>query len=76
MKDYLAGECYWRDPSEYPPPLGIKMMLLNPDGVATIGQWTPWFIAWAALPKVPRSIKEKMLSRYSSEPAWHLEDMA
>jgi hypothetical protein len=57
MKDYLAGQAIWRTPSEQTPPLGVKMLLLNPGGVCVIGTWDKWAVAWAPLPKLPEHIK-------------------
>lgn len=48
----LSGQAYWRDPKEDPPPRGVKMLLLNPGGVACIGTWdtkSGW-LAWSPLP--------------------------
>ena len=53
MKDYLAGQATWRTPEDDPPPLGVKMLLLNPGGVCVIGTWSEWAVAWAPLPRVP-----------------------
>ena len=58
MKDYLAGEATWRTPEGDPPPLGVKILLLNPGGVCVIGTWSEWAVAWAPLPRVPQHIKE------------------
>jgi hypothetical protein len=58
MKDYLAGQATWRTPEDDPPPLGVKMLLLNPGGVCVIGTWSEWAVAWAPLPRVPQHIKE------------------
>lgn len=63
---HVAGICEWRDPEEDPPPLGSKMLLLNPAGVACIGTWSQVFIAWAPLPKVPSSIKQKLDEAYEN----------
>jgi hypothetical protein len=38
----------------------MKVLLLNPSGVAVIGHWAHWAIAWAPLPKIPQHIKDKM----------------
>jgi hypothetical protein len=40
MKDYFAGEATWRTPDDDPPPLGVKILLLNPGGVCVIGTWS------------------------------------
>ena len=58
MKDYFAGEATWRTPDDDPPPLGVKILLLNPGGVCVIGTWSEWAVAWAPLPRVPQHIKE------------------
>jgi hypothetical protein len=58
MKDYLAGQATWRTPEDDPPPLGVKILLLNPGGVCVIGTWSEWAVAWAPLPRVPQHIKE------------------
>jgi hypothetical protein len=57
---YATGNAYWRDPVEEPAPRATKVLLLNPSGVAVIGHWAHWAIAWAPLPKIPRHIKDKM----------------
>ena len=63
MKDYLAGEASWRTAQEQEPPLGVKLLLLNPGGVCVVGTWDDWAVAWAPLPKVPAHIKH-ILSTY------------
>ena len=63
---HVAGECSWRDPEEDQPPLGSKMLLLNPAGVACIGTWSRVFIAWAPLPKIPMNIKLKLENSYEN----------
>jgi hypothetical protein len=57
MKDYTAGHTVWMTPKDKTPPLGSKMLLLNPGGVCVIGHWSDWAVAWAPLPKVPEHIK-------------------
>jgi hypothetical protein len=61
MKDYLAGEASWRTAQEQEPPLGVKLLLLNPGGTCVIGTWGDWALAWAPLPKVPDHIKKLLL---------------
>ena len=63
MKDYLAGEASWRTAQEQAPPLGVKLLLLNPGGTCVIGTWGDWAKAWAPLPKVPAHIKELLLEK-------------
>lgn len=58
---YAAGDTYWRNPDEDPPPLATKVLLLNPGGVAILGHWAPWAIAWAPLPKIPPPLKERII---------------
>lgn len=60
MKDYVAGEATWRTAQDEPPPLGVKMLLLNPDGVCVIGTWGPWAMAWAPLPRLPEHVKRRL----------------
>jgi hypothetical protein len=60
VKDYLAGQAIWRTPDDDQPPLGVKMLLLNPGGVCVIGTWEAWAIAWAPLPKLPDHIKDAL----------------
>ena len=55
---YIAGDAVWMTPSDKQPPLGTKMLLLNPGGVCVIGLWSDRFIAWAPLPKIPSHIKD------------------
>ncbi len=65
--NYAAGQTYWRDPVEEPPPRSAKVLLLNPSGVAVIGPWAHWAVAWAPLPKIPQSIKNKMYPPLEAE---------
>lgn len=58
---YLAGETEWRDPVVDTPPLGTKLLLMNPSGIAVFGHYDHrWCIAWAPLPKKPSWLKEKL----------------
>lgn len=57
---YAAGQTYWRDPSVEPAPTATKVLALTPGGVAVIGTWAAWAVAWAPLPKIPESLKEKL----------------
>lgn len=57
MKSYIAGEATWRSPQEHPPPMGVRMLLLNPSGVCVIGTWADWALAWAPLPKITPEMK-------------------
>lgn len=57
---YIAGSTCWRDPAQEPPPRATKLLLLNPGGVAIIGHWAHWAIAWAPLPKIPADLKERL----------------
>ena len=63
MKDYLAGQASWRDPDQDIPPLGVKLLLLNPGGVCIVGTWADWAVAWAPLPKLPEHIKDKLCGK-------------
>ena len=63
VKDYLAGNAVWRTAEDQEPPLGVKMLLLNPSGVCVIGTWDDWAVAWAPLPKVPAHIKQILLEK-------------
>jgi hypothetical protein len=60
---YLAGEAYWRLPSEEPPPLNTKLLVLSPGGVACIGHWSAWSVAWSPLPKMAPRVKEALRKR-------------
>ncbi len=60
---YLSGNAFWRTPEEDPPPIGVKMLLLNPGGVCIVGTWADWAVAWAPLPKIPEAIKTKLLEK-------------
>ena len=56
----LSGVAYWRDPQDEPPPRGVKMLLLNPGGVACIGTWdnkSGW-LAWSPLPDRIKEVKQ------------------
>lgn len=49
------------DADEHPPPRGTTLLVLSKYGVLTKGQFTYGFhVAWAPLPKVPNSVKEKL----------------
>ena len=61
MKEYLAGEAVWRTADDEAPPLGTKVLLLNPGGVCIVGTWEDWALAWAPLPKVQGEIKELLM---------------
>lgn len=63
MKDYFAGQASWRDPDQDIPPLGVKLLLLNPGGVCIVGTWADWAVAWAPLPKLPEHIKDKLCGK-------------
>jgi hypothetical protein len=60
VRDYVAGQATWRTVSDEPPPLGVKMLLLNPGGVCVIGTWSDWAIAWSPLPKMSDAIKQQL----------------
>ena len=47
------GSVYWRNPAQYAPPVGRKLLLLTDGGVAVIGLWAKdgGFQAWRPLPK-------------------------
>jgi hypothetical protein len=68
MKDYLAGETIWRTPGDQVPPLGVKMLLLNPGGVCIVGTWAEWAVAWAPLPKMTQEIKNLLLENKHGQP--------
>jgi hypothetical protein len=57
---YSAGEAVWRDPEQEPAPRATKVLLLNPSGVAVMGHWAHWAIAWAPLPKIPPALKARL----------------
>jgi hypothetical protein len=42
-------------PDEFPPPRGVKLLLLTGGGVAVVGDWTDDsnLVAWRPLPKRP-----------------------
>lgn len=48
-----SGEVYWREPSDQPPPRGVKLLILTSGGVACFGDWMDDsnFVAWSPLPK-------------------------
>jgi len=57
---YASGHTSWRDPEQEPAPRATKVLLLNPGGVAVIGHWAHWAIAWAPLPKIPPALKARL----------------
>lgn len=71
MKDYLAGQATWRTPGEQAPPLGVKMLLLNPGGVCIVGTWAEWAVAWAPLPQLTPEIKQLLLPSAVHAPHAH-----
>lgn len=48
-----SGEVYWRDPTDEPPPRGVKLLILTSGGVAVMGDWVTDsnFVAWSPLPR-------------------------
>lgn len=61
MRVETAWSVEWLDADEHPPPKGTKVLLLTRGGVAVMGHWQQGMVAWTPLPRVPQSIKEKML---------------
>ncbi len=55
-----AQQAEWQDPAHNPPPTAKKILLLTYTGSACIGCWDVGFIAWAPLPKIPNTIKNKI----------------
>lgn len=56
-----TDQLLYRDPDTDPPPRGTSMLMLNPGGVCILGVWDDKNFGWCPKPKIPRSIKEKML---------------
>jgi len=56
-------ELFFRDPDIDPPPKGVNMLLLNPGGVLVVGSWSDDCWGWCPKPKVPPSIKHKMVNK-------------
>lgn len=54
-----VGDIEWRDPEIDPPPTGRKLYLLTPGEVAVIGNWSPEYIGWQNLFRIPQSIRDK-----------------
>ena len=49
------------DAERVPPPKGITLLVLSRYGVLTKGLFQPDFhVAWAYLPKIPSSVRERM----------------
>lgn len=57
---YATGDAKWRDPQDDPPPTATKVLVLTPGGVAVIGFWAHWGIAWSPLPRIPATLKAKL----------------
>jgi hypothetical protein len=66
---YSAGVSYWRDPAAEPAPRATKLLLLSPGGVAVIGHWAHWYLAWSPLPRVPPGIKGRIAAAGQSAAA-------
>jgi hypothetical protein len=66
---YAAGVSYWRDPAAEPAPRATKLLLLSPGGVAVIGHWAHWYLAWSPLPRVPAGIKGRIAAAGQSAAA-------
>lgn len=60
-------ELLFRDPEVDPPPKGVNMLLLNPGGVLIVGPWSDDCIAWCPKPKIPKSLKDKLIRRMQHE---------
>lgn len=54
---------WFRDPDIDPPPKAASLLLLNPGGVLIVGNWTDDCLGWCPKPKIPESIKKKMLEK-------------
>ncbi|BCG50209.1 hypothetical protein [Ralstonia phage RP13] len=59
---YLAGDVYFKDPRVEEPPRGVKLIVLNSGGCATVSDWKDEyaFIGWCKLPLIPESVKSQM----------------
>lgn len=60
---YVAGDTFWKLPSDEAPPRNRKLLILTPGGVVVLGHWSNWAVAWAPLPKIPSNIKTKLYER-------------
>lgn len=61
MLPETAWASEWLDPRETAPPINKKILLLTDHGVACLGHWySPGFIAWSPLPKIPEQLKERL----------------
>lgn len=62
-EQYVAADvAEWRHPSDAPPPLGTKLLILTRGGVCVIGKWSKQegSVAWSPLPKISPLLREKL----------------
>lgn len=48
------------DPEVFPPPRGVRLLLINECGVLIQGPWYEGALAWGYKPRIPDSVKRKM----------------
>lgn len=48
------------DPELFPPPRGVRLLLINECGVLIQGPWYEGALAWGYKPRIPDSVKRKM----------------
>lgn len=61
-KEYITtDEFEMRDPLIDPPPRNKDMLLINEGGRLVQGKWYKGAWAWCPKPKIPASVKERML---------------
>ena len=61
LEQVTTDELWFLDPEVYKPPKNASILLLNPGGVLIVGIWTDDCIAWCPKPKIPKSIKSKLV---------------
>ena len=74
----VSGQVYWRDPQEFPPPRGAKMLILTDGGVAVISDWTDNsnFEAWSPLPKRRPADLQSMIFSILSKRTMSVDQLA
>lgn len=56
-----AASSTLQDAALFPPPKATKLLLLSRFGVLAVGTYQPEFhVAWAPLPKIPATVKDKL----------------
>ena len=57
------------DPVDHPPPRGVQLLCVTIGCVLVRSQWTGDMIAWAPLPRLPESVKQRQREKRAAAAA-------